>query len=93
MIYGDVDEPIMKVEERHSPMLQKWCQRSQWSGTMQFDEGCCLRRSYPLACARGKFANERRAESVMSQEETVRSILTSSDVSQLPVRGRVGLVV
>jgi F420-dependent oxidoreductase-like protein len=29
----------------------------------------------------------------MSQEENVRSILTSSDVSQLPVRGRVGLVI
>ena len=29
----------------------------------------------------------------MSQEETVRSILTSSEVSQLPLRDRVGLVV
>src|SRR5437868_1460261 len=29
----------------------------------------------------------------MSQEENVRSILTSSDVSQLPIRERVGLVV
>ena len=29
----------------------------------------------------------------MSQEEHVRSILTSADVSQLPVRGRVGLVI
>src|SRR5205809_4312670 len=37
--------------------------------------------------------NERRIESAMSQEENVRSILTSSDVSNLPVRGRVGLVI
>ena len=29
----------------------------------------------------------------MSQEENVRSILTSADVSQLPIRGRVGLVI
>ena len=29
----------------------------------------------------------------MSQEEHVRSILTSADVSQLPVRDRVGLVI
>jgi alkanesulfonate monooxygenase SsuD/methylene tetrahydromethanopterin reductase-like flavin-dependent oxidoreductase (luciferase family) len=29
----------------------------------------------------------------MSQERNVRSILTSSDVSNLPVRGRVGLVI
>src|SRR5712692_4759480 len=29
----------------------------------------------------------------MSQEKTVRSILTSEDVSQLPVRDRVGLVI
>jgi len=29
----------------------------------------------------------------MSQEENVRTILTSSDVSQLPVRGRVGLAI
>ncbi len=29
----------------------------------------------------------------MSQEENVRSILTSSDVSQLPIRDRVGLVI
>ncbi len=29
----------------------------------------------------------------MSQEENVRSVLTSSDVSNLPVRGRVGLVI
>src|SRR5712692_6051746 len=38
-------------------------------------------------------ANERRIESAMSQEENVRTILTSSDVSQLPVRGRVGLAI
>src|SRR6266550_4827687 len=37
--------------------------------------------------------NERRIESAMSQERNVRSILTSSDVSNLPVRGRVGLVI
>src|SRR5438874_6488651 len=37
--------------------------------------------------------NERRIESAMSQEENVRSVLTSSDVSNLPVRGRVGLVI
>src|SRR6266516_1498086 len=37
--------------------------------------------------------NERRIESAMSQEENVRSILTSEDVSNLPVRGRVGLVI
>src|SRR6266487_5579261 len=37
--------------------------------------------------------NERRIESAMSQEEYVRSILTSEDVSNLPVRGRVGLVI
>ncbi len=29
----------------------------------------------------------------MSQEDTIRSILTSEDVSKLPVRGRVGLVI
>ena len=29
----------------------------------------------------------------MSQEENVRTILTSSDVSQLPVRGRAGLAI
>src|SRR6266581_544483 len=39
------------------------------------------------------FANERRIESAMSQEENVRSILTSEDVSNLPARGRVGLVI
>src|SRR2546430_831932 len=39
------------------------------------------------------FANERRIESAMYHEENVRSILTSSDVSNLPVRGRVGLVI
>src|SRR6266571_6588327 len=39
------------------------------------------------------FANERRIESAMSQEENVRSILTSEDVSNLLVRGRVGLVI
>src|SRR5204863_5390743 len=38
-------------------------------------------------------ANERRIESAMSHEENVRSILTSEDVSNLPVRGRVGLVI
>src|SRR5437868_8743200 len=37
--------------------------------------------------------NERRIESAMSQEENARSILTSEDVSNLPVRGRVGLVI
>src|SRR5947207_3265186 len=39
------------------------------------------------------FANERRIEIAMSQEENVRSILTSSDVSKLPIRDRVGLVI
>src|SRR5205823_3927631 len=39
------------------------------------------------------FANERRIEIAMSQEENVRSILTSEDVSHLLVRGRVGLVI
>src|SRR5256885_1465576 len=38
-------------------------------------------------------ANERRIESAMSQEENVRTILTSEDVSQLPVRSRVGLAI
>src|SRR5437764_1880223 len=38
-------------------------------------------------------ANERRIEIAMSQEENVRSILTSSDVSKLPIRDRVGLVI
>jgi F420-dependent oxidoreductase-like protein len=38
-------------------------------------------------------ANERRIENAMAQEEHVRSILTSEDVSNLPVRGRVGLVI
>src|SRR5205823_5087420 len=37
--------------------------------------------------------NERKAESAMSQEETVHSILTASEVSHLPLRDRVGLVV
>jgi F420-dependent oxidoreductase-like protein len=39
------------------------------------------------------FANERRIEIAMSQEDSVRSILTSEDVSNLPIRGRVGLVI
>src|SRR6266516_3050731 len=38
-------------------------------------------------------AKERKVESAMSQGETVRSILTSADVSQLPLRDRVGLVI
>jgi F420-dependent oxidoreductase-like protein len=38
-------------------------------------------------------ANERRIENAMAQEEHVRSIFTSEDVSNLPVRGRVGLVI
>src|SRR6266566_5085575 len=38
-------------------------------------------------------ANERRAESVMSQQENVRAMFTSSDISRLPIRERVGLVV
>ena len=60
---------------------------------------CSLTRGYylqgpkPLACAMWILANERKAESVMSREENVRSILTSSEVSQLPVRDRVGLVI
>jgi len=38
-------------------------------------------------------ANERRAESAKSQQETVRSMLTSADVAQLPIRDRAGLVI
>src|SRR5881394_168143 len=38
-------------------------------------------------------ANERKEKHVMSQEEKVHTILTSTDISQLPVRGRVGLVI
>jgi len=38
-------------------------------------------------------ANERRAENAMTQQENARTILTSSDVSQLPIRERVGLVI
>ena len=60
---------------------------------MLFDEGVLLTGTKPLACAMWILANDRKAESTMSQEETVRSILTSSDVSQLPLRDRVGLVV
>ncbi len=60
---------------------------------MLFDEGVLLRGTKPLACAMWILTNERKAESDMSQDETVRSILTSSDASQLPVRDRVGLVI
>jgi F420-dependent oxidoreductase-like protein len=60
---------------------------------MLFDEGVLLTESKPLACAMWILANDRKAESAMSQEENVRSVLTSSDVSQLPIRDRVGLVV
>src|SRR6266568_1944692 len=38
-------------------------------------------------------AKEREVESAMSEGETVRSILTSADVSQLPLRDRAGLVI
>ena len=54
--------------------------------------GTTYRVQPPLACAVWSLANERKAESAMSQEETVRSILTSADVSQSPIRDRVGLV-
>ncbi len=37
--------------------------------------------------------NERRVGSAMFQEENVRSIFTSADVAQLPIRERVGLVI
>ena len=46
-----------------------------------------------LAYAMCMLANERRGKSAMSQEEHVHSIFTSSDVSQLPIRERVGLVI
>ena len=37
--------------------------------------------------------DERRAESIMSQQQTVRSMLTSSDIARLPVSERVGLAI
>src|SRR5487761_640620 len=37
--------------------------------------------------------DERRVQSTLSQEENVHAMLTSSDVSLLPIRDRVGLVV
>src|SRR2546421_3881691 len=37
--------------------------------------------------------NERRVGSAMSQEESVRTIFTSADVAQLPIRERVGLLI
>src|SRR6266702_3755941 len=70
-------------------MLRKWCQRGHWSDTMPIDKQYYLRDRTPYIMR--ILANERRIESAMSQEENVRTILTSSDVSQLPVRGRVGL--
>ena len=39
------------------------------------------------------FVDERRVQSTLSQEENVHAMLTSSDVSLLPIRDRVGLVV
>ncbi len=72
--------------------IAKWPQ-PQGSDTILFDKGYYLRGPKPLACALWILANERRAENVMSKEENVRSILTSADVSQLPLRGCVGLVI
>jgi F420-dependent oxidoreductase-like protein len=60
---------------------------------MLVDEGILLTEIKPLAYATWILANERRAQSVMSQEENVRPILSSSDISQLPIRERVGLVI
>jgi len=59
---------------------------------MPFDEGYYT-GTQPFACPMWILANERRIESAMSQEENVRTILTSSDFSQLPVRGRAGLAI
>ena len=58
---------------------------------MLFDKQYYLRDHTPYTM--WILANERRIKSAMSQEENVSTILTSSDVSQLPVRGRAGLAI
>ena len=54
------------------------CQCTQWNDTMLFDKGYYWRGAYLFNLDP---VDERRAESMMSQEENVRTMLTSSDVA------------
>jgi hypothetical protein len=58
--------------------------------TMLFDKGYYLQGAYLFNLDPG---DERRAASTMSQQENVRAMFTSSDISRLPVRERVGLAI
>jgi len=64
-----------------SGMIQCYLKRSTLTGTDL------------LVYAMWILANERKAKRVLSQEETVLTILTSTHVSQLPICDRVGLVI
>jgi hypothetical protein len=79
----------MEIEERP----RKYRHRIQRHGTMLFDEGYHFQRPTLLAFPKRILAHERRAENAMTQQEKVRPILTSSDVSQRPIRERVGLLI
>src|SRR5947209_12556292 len=74
------------------PLLRKWC--SPLCGVIQCSLTTSITYGDYTPRAMWILANERKkGGSAMSQEKNICSILTSSDVAQLPIRDRVGLVV